>query len=270
MRGLLALALAPLCLEGCGDFRALSRWRGQAIQVDGWDDDWIGVDESKFSGLTLKAVNDADALYVCLSVDSAYLRRQLTGPRPWTLSLRPGRAAKGDWGLRFEHVSRRSVQVIAMGPDPSVPGHLLDPESDGLDFVEHESSGRLVMEFKFPLRAETEKTLVLGCGPGGDLKLGLTLPQGAFGGPRDGGPGAGAGGPGRGFGGGPPAGGGFGGGPPGGGFGGGPPSGGAFGGGPPGGGAPRMDGPGPEGDSASERGREDAILWGTLRLASAP
>lgn len=215
--------------------------------MDGWESDWIGVEESKFDGLTLRAVNDGEALYVCLSTDSAYLKHQLTGPRPWSLSFRPGKTEAGEWGLRFEHLLPREVQAFVTGLDPLGLGRRLRAESDGLDLAEHESNGRLVVELKVPLRAETEATVVLGAAPGDEIKVGLVLPQGAFSGRPAGAP-ANLGGRQ-----GPPGG-------PGGGFGG-PPSGGPPGGGPPGGMPPREE---------AREASADAVLWGTLKLASAP
>ena len=205
--GALALAGMALGLGACSGLRVDSQWRRDPIVVDGQDRDWIKVDGTKAFGLTLKAANDADALYVCVLTDDPDLKRQLGGALPWTLrfiqsdghqvglSVGPrGFRATEPGGVTMAPATLVIVPglpvPVAVAPppqseardaywlgSPGVPDQgPLDADKDGVEVADHELYGTQVVELKIPLHPAQPGGPALACAPGDRLALRLELP----------------------------------------------------------------------------------------------
>lgn len=189
----LAIGLA-LLLAGCGALSIGSHWRKTEISIDGQDQDWRDVDGEKYAGLTVKALNDADFLYLCVSADEASVKSQFTGAKPWTLRFLPKFGEEGAWGLRIErkaagahwagvtggpeeHDPAAGLQaVMVSGTSRDEEGRPVDAARDGIEFAAHELYGTLVLEFKLPIHSVQGSDLSLGRAPGQSLGLCLLLP----------------------------------------------------------------------------------------------
>lgn len=172
------LALLPLLLSACADFQAASRWRSHPVDLGGPEETWNGSDEEKFDGLTLRSLNDEEHLYLSLSADSAELKQALAGRRPWSLIFNPGQNGKNEWGLRVLHTAPHQAQVFvtSLGQNGAESRPVVD--ADGIVYTEQERSGRLSAELKVPLHTGAEQALAVGCEPGEQLRMSLTLPLG--------------------------------------------------------------------------------------------
>lgn len=179
------LLLGALGLAGCADFTLYSQWRRAEISVDGDDSDWVGADETKFGGLTLRAVNDADSLYVCVRADAEDLKRQLDGDPAWTLRFSSKQPGFRPWGLRVDRVYHPATEpgegpvstprATVLGPDGREQA--LDPDGGGpIDFASREHYGSRVAEFKVPLSTTDSAGVALGLSPGAWVELDLALP----------------------------------------------------------------------------------------------
>lgn len=188
-----ALLGVAMALCGCTGLQVASRWRQQEISVDGLDKDWREVDGAKTQGLTVRAANDAEALYLCITADEADLQRQLAGTDPWTLRFRALGGQESPWSLRLQRKfilhpidpSQREQAAqdpgaetelsLVGGPGGDPAGRPLEP-SDGISFAGHELYGTLVLEFKLALHADKDHRVALNAGPGDTLGLSLVLP----------------------------------------------------------------------------------------------
>jgi hypothetical protein len=178
MRTLLSVVSLAFLLSACADFQAASRWRSHPVDLGGPEETWNGSDEEKFDGLTLRSLNDDEQLYLSLSADSAELKQGLAGRRPWSLNFKPSQARKNEWGLRVQHTAPHQAQLFVSGVGPSGADFRPVVDADGIVYAEQERSGRLSAELKVPLHAADAQSVAVGCEPGEQLRLELTLPVG--------------------------------------------------------------------------------------------
>ncbi|MBN1822837.1 MAG: hypothetical protein JW803_00805 [Endomicrobiales bacterium] len=104
---------AGLFLSGCRDFKTESCWKDREISVDGNDDEWRGR-MVKAMNVYFGAMNDAENLYVCMSVTDKKTKAQMMGlfKQTFTLWFDPnGKKAKA-FGLRFSNDSAFMNEVL--------------------------------------------------------------------------------------------------------------------------------------------------------------
>ena len=206
LRAPLLLAAMALGLGACGSLQVQSQWRSVPMAVDGRDGQWVDVESDKLYGLTLRAANDADDLYVFISADDPELKHQLCGGLPWTLRFtqadgrrvglqvgpHPLPLGAGDplddplGGLAGAGVSAAIVGVLPLnleardaywlGPTSAAPQGPLDADRDGVEVADHDLYGTQVVELKIPLLPCRPGGPALDVRPGQALGLRLELP----------------------------------------------------------------------------------------------
>lgn len=204
------LAAMALGLGACASLQVQSQWRRAPLAVDGRDGQWVDIDADKLYGLTLRAANDADNLYLFISADDPQLKYQLCGGLPWTLRFtqadgqqvglqvgpHPLPRGAGDLldaplddplgGLVGAGVSAAIVGVLPLnleardaywwGPASATRQGPLDADRDGVEVADHDLYGTQVVELKIPLRPRRPGGPALDVRPGQLLGLRLELP----------------------------------------------------------------------------------------------
>lgn len=126
LAALLALAAIPARAGLFGRDKLVSRWSAKPLAVDGDDSAFDEGSAFEDEGYSVQAVNDADSLYLLVSVHSREGRDQLTGAARQDLTLwfvgADGKTR--DWGLRLPY-SRR---LIASDAPRDPAGYDPEPE----------------------------------------------------------------------------------------------------------------------------------------------
>jgi len=203
--GLTALVLF---MAGCSGFQTVrleSRPPAKPVVVDGQLDDWRGnLYFSVESQISVGFTNDAENLYVCLSVTDPYKRSQIIGNglmvwfdakggtsrsfglkfplglqpgempmRPETQDMRDMPGGFPDEELAPEFSTESWVEVEIVTPENEMPLRMKVEEALGLEVKATAPAGTLVYELKIPLRKTPRTPWALGAGPGQSVGLGF-------------------------------------------------------------------------------------------------
>jgi len=207
--GRLALALTLILgLAGCSGFKVVrleSRPPAKPIVVDGQIDDWRGnLYFSVESQISLGFSNDAENLYICLSVTDPYKRSQIIGNglvvwfdakggslrsfglkfplglQPGEMPMRPGTPDMQDMPDRFpdeelapEFSTESWTEVEIITAENEMPLRMKFEEAKGLEVKATAPAGLLVYELKIPLRKTSQTPWALGAGAGQSVGLGF-------------------------------------------------------------------------------------------------
>ncbi len=202
------LVLLILGLAGCAGFKMFrleSRAPARPIVVDGKNDDWRGsLYFSVESQISLGFTNDAENLYICLSVTDPYKRNQIimNGLVVWfdpkggkaksfglkfPLGLQPGetpmrpeipdmRDMPGgfpDEELSPEVSSESWTELEIINPKNQMPLKMKIEEAQGLEVKASAPAGMLIYELKIPLRKTPQTPWAVGAGAGQAVGLGF-------------------------------------------------------------------------------------------------
>ncbi len=220
---LFILFLFVIFLVGCGTVELDSRWKKQAITVDGNSSDWLGaLYFFECEDISVGFLNDESDLYVCLIAAEPTLRTQVMmqgftawfdpeGGKEKTFGIRfpLGRQAIGEDDVdirmrgrdreqdpqelqeRFQE-SLTELEIIRPGKDK--PHRIPVKEVKGIEVKINLSGGMVVYELKVPLRSGEQFPYAIGTQPGDAIGLGLEIPKfdpramrGGMGGRRPGG-----------------------------------------------------------------------------------
>jgi hypothetical protein len=187
------LVLAPLGAAGCNDFNLASVWRDREVKVDGFDHEWGSVPGLQAEGVTVKAMNDESTLYLLLSADSGWAKRQLLGafhqdlliwfapegsPKA-TRGLKASLVPSPFWGfpqsLREEkpYLAAASQQLSFLKPGAADYPRPLAEESREAAFAVGDELGQVVWELAVALRSGDPAVFSLDAQPGQRLLFGL-------------------------------------------------------------------------------------------------
>jgi len=203
--GLTALVLI---LAGCSGFQTVrleSRPPAKPVVVDGQLDDWRGnLYFSVESQISLGITNDAENLYVCLSVTDPHKRSQIIGNglmvwfdakggtsrsfglkfplglQPGEMPMRPEAPDMRDMPDGFpdeelapEFSTESWTEVEIVTPENEMPLRMKVEEAVGLEVKATAPAGMLVYELKIPLRKTSRTPWALGAGAGQSVGLGF-------------------------------------------------------------------------------------------------
>jgi hypothetical protein len=96
------LLLLLICLSGCAPAKVHSHWRVSNVVADGYDGEWQGSPQfyDRDRKLTVRVINDAQALFLCISTSDGALKRQLT-MGGMTLWIDPGSGESRVFGIHL-------------------------------------------------------------------------------------------------------------------------------------------------------------------------
>ena len=172
----------------------MSRWRTEAVTVDGLSADWQAP-ELLDRGVTVGAVNDGEFLYLVVSAkDPESIAYLSTGLIVW---LDPGGRRAETFGLRIAGVEQPMLPGMtpiapAAGPagisttvldrfDVLGPGknqrRLVDltPELS-IEIASSRAETEVAYELKIPLQKTSSRTYAVGVAPGRTIGLGIATP----------------------------------------------------------------------------------------------
>ncbi len=190
---ILLLALLPLWAAGCDDFNLTGAWRDRPVLVDGFDHEWGTVPGLQAAGVTVKAMNDESTLYLLLSADSGWAKRQLLGAFRqdlliWFAPQGSSKATRGlkaslvpspFWGfpqsLREEkpYLAAASRQLSFLKPGAADYPRPLAEGSREAAFAVGDELGQVVWELAVALRSDDPGVFSLDAQPGQRLLFGL-------------------------------------------------------------------------------------------------
>jgi hypothetical protein len=101
------LFMLPLCvIAGCVDLTLLSHWRDHEIIIDGKDNDWPQSMDKERS-IAFAACNDAQNLYLCLSITDKMTKAQMMGlfKQDFYVWFDPQGKKLKEFGLKFSNNS---------------------------------------------------------------------------------------------------------------------------------------------------------------------
>jgi hypothetical protein len=187
------LALLPLLAAGCNDFNLASSWKDREVKVDGYDHEWGAVEGLQAEGVTVKAMNDESTLYLMLSADSGWAKKQLLGVFHQDLLIwfAPQGSAKATRGLKASlvpspfrnlpqslrderpYLEAASHQLSFIKPgDAEYPRPLAEGSKEAA-FEVGDEVGEVVWELAVPLKSDDRHAFSLDAKPGQLLLFGL-------------------------------------------------------------------------------------------------
>jgi len=189
----LMMALLPLLVAGCDDFSLASAWKDREVKVDGYDHEWAAVEGLQAEGVTVKAMNDEGTLYLMLSADSGWAKKQLLGVFHQDLLIwfAPQGSAKATRGLKASlvpspyqnlpqslreekpYLEAASHQLSFIKPgDADYPRPLAEGSKEAA-FEVGDEVGEVVWELAVPLKSGDPHAFSLDAKPGQLLLFGL-------------------------------------------------------------------------------------------------
>ena len=189
----LMLALLPFLAAGCDEFNLASSWKDREVKVDGFDHEWSAVEGLQAEGVTVKAMNDEATLYLMLSADSGWAKKQLLGVFHQDLLVwfAPEGSAKATRGLKASlmpspfrslpqtlrdekpYLEAASHQLSFIKPgDAEYPRPLAEGSSEAA-FAVGDEVGEVVWELAVALKSDDPHAFALDAKPGQLLLFGL-------------------------------------------------------------------------------------------------
>jgi hypothetical protein len=195
------LCISPLFLTGgCVDLTLQSVWKSREIVIDGKDADWQQQEMFKESNVAFGASNDAENLYLCLTITDKMTKAQMLGlfKQDFYLWFDPRGKKSKTFGLKFTNNSSFMDEKI-IGKMHYLPVHTFQviademmknltiavvqnyyavaplSEAKGIDVgIGIARDGRqLIYELKIPLVKSAEHPFAVGIVPGRPFTVGL-------------------------------------------------------------------------------------------------
>jgi hypothetical protein len=143
------LAVAVLCLLGCGDQELVSDWCETEVTIDGQDGEWQGVMAYMGDlGVAIGLLNDEAYLYLCLATVDSRVVRQVVGSG-LTVWFDPKGGKKRAFGIKFP-----------LGMDPSWMGK----PGENMSMPEPGASGSDPERIRLMLESSAYEMIIMGPG----------------------------------------------------------------------------------------------------------
>jgi hypothetical protein len=202
--GLSFLCLLILSAAGCQSLQLESIWRGDAINIDGKSDDWVGrmmfLDNPNMS---LGIQNDENFIYICIIAEDPSIRNRInmSGMILW---FDPAGRKNKSLGIKFP-VGRGDLQMdprermtLDQERDPARVGQRFQPNLDEMEILQagqketlrlflnnlkgievslNSASGLLIYEAKIPLIDSPDFPFTIGAQNRSFIGVGLEVPK---------------------------------------------------------------------------------------------